>query len=263
MHILERTPAGGEPARRAREVIERQVHQLARLVDDLLDVTRISSGKIRLQRERVDLVAVARAAADDLLPLFAARGVRLDVALPSGEPLCVDGDRARLAQVVANLLGNAAKFSPPGSVAELRLGRSGDEAVLRVRDAGLGISRELLARVFEPFVQADRTLDRSEGGLGLGLALVKSVVELHRGSVSAESDGPGRGSAFTVRLPLSEPVVASRRAPEPAAPGSCPRRVRRPPAQAARSRRARTADPRGAAALSAAAVADRRGEEAA
>jgi CheY-like chemotaxis protein/two-component sensor histidine kinase len=184
-------------------VLARQVHQLARLVDDLLDVTRISSGKIQLRRERIDIAALAGTVADDLRPVFAARGVRLEVALRQSGPLFVNGDRTRLAQVISNLLANAAKFSPAASAVTISVECSEGEAVLQVVDAGLGIHPDLLPHVFEPFVQADRTLERSDGGLGLGLALVRSIVDLHGGSVAAASDGPGTGASFVVRLELA------------------------------------------------------------
>ena len=202
VYLLERAAPGGEQSRRARAVIERQTQQLTRLVDDLLDVTRISRGKIRLQTERVDLASVASAVADDLGDVFVSRGVELRLDIPT-QAVFVNGDRARLGQAIANLLQNAAKFTPLGGSAQLTLRRDGPEAVLRVTDNGVGIHPDMLPRVFDPFVQADRTLDRSEGGLGLGLALVKSLVELHEGSVTAESEGPGRGACFAVRLPLA------------------------------------------------------------
>jgi len=198
--VLERAAPGSEAAERARAVISRQVDHLARLVDDLLDVTRISRGTIRLRRVPTDVADVARRGAEDHRTLFAARRVALEVAVPEA-PLWVDGDPVRLAQVVGNLLQNAWKFTAPGGHVSLRLGREGGRAVLRVKDDGAGIDPELLGMLFRPFTQADRTLERSRGGLGLGLALVKGVVELHGGTVAAHSEGEGRGTELVVALP--------------------------------------------------------------
>jgi len=218
IYILERAAPGGEQARRARAVIDRQAHHLTRLVDDLLDVTRISRGKIRLQRERFDLNALARRSAEDQRSVFEKTGVRLDVHA-SEQPLEVNGDPIRIAQVIGNLLHNAAKFTPRGGRATLSVERfSAALAALRVRDDGPGIAPDSLTRVFEPFVQADRTLDRSHGGLGLGLALVKGLVELHGGSVIARSAGAGLGAEFVVTLPLD--AAASPRIPPAAAPAA-------------------------------------------
>ncbi|MHB8873506.1 MAG: hybrid sensor histidine kinase/response regulator, partial [Myxococcaceae bacterium] len=201
LYILDRVAPGGEQARRAHSVIDRQVRHLTRLVDDLLDVTRISSGKVRLQRKRLDLADALRRIVDDHRTLLEDRDVT--VALPDSA-VWIDGDAARLAQVVGNLLSNAAKFTPVDGKVSVSLTRVGDRAVLEVADTGLGIDPETLGKLFEPFAQADRSLDRSRGGLGLGLALVKGMVELHGGEVSAHSDGPGRGARFTVKLPLAE-----------------------------------------------------------
>jgi two-component system CheB/CheR fusion protein len=209
--VLERAPPGSEAAERARAVIARQVDHLARLVDDLLDVTRISRGKIRLQRRPTDVAEVARRCAEDHRPLFAARRIALEVALPDG-PLWVDGDPVRLAQVVGNLLQNAWKFTAPGGNVSLRTAREGDRAVLRVKDDGAGIGPELIGMLFQPFTQAERTLERSRGGLGLGLALVKGVVELHGGSVAAHSDGEGKGTEIVVTLrAIPAPAAAQER----------------------------------------------------
>jgi signal transduction histidine kinase/CheY-like chemotaxis protein len=187
-------------------VIDRQVGHLVRLVDDLLDVSRITRGKIRLQRKLVDVADVVALAVEASRPEIDARGHHLDVTLPDG-PLRVNGDAARLAQVVTNLLNNAAKFSEPGGRVWLTV-ESADKAhgqaevVLRVRDTGIGIPADMLPGVFELFTQGDHSLDRSEGGLGIGLTLVRRLVELHNGSVTAVSEGLGRGSEFTVRLPV-------------------------------------------------------------
>jgi PAS domain S-box-containing protein len=185
---------------RVREMLERQVGNLVRLVDDLLDVSRITTGKVRLQARRVDLSAVVRQAAADARPGFDAKGVALRAPEP---PLAwVHGDPTRLAQVLDNLLANALKFTPAGGEVALALAElPGGRAVLTVRDTGAGIEPDMLARLFVPFSQADRTLDRSQGGLGLGLAIVKGLAELHGGEVRAESAGHGRGTAFVVTLP--------------------------------------------------------------
>lgn len=202
--LLSRAPPGGDQARRAVEIIERQVSHMARLIEDLLDVTRIGRGKIRLQRERIELNDLVRHAADDHRALFELRGIRFEV-LPAASELFVDADRTRMAQVLGNLLQNAAKFTPSGGIAQLsvRADAARKEATLQVMDTGAGIAPELLPHLFQPFVQAERTRERSAGGVGLGLALVKGLVEMHSGSVAAQSDGPGEGARFTVRLPLA------------------------------------------------------------
>jgi two-component system CheB/CheR fusion protein len=208
--LLDRVPSDSDQAAGARATLGRQVLHLSRLTDDLLDVTRISRGKVRLQRERVDLVDVVRRAVEDHRALFTSRQVSLDAALPQG-PLWLDADPTRLGQVVGNVLWNAAKFTDPGGSAVVTVRRGGDQlAEVRVKDDGIGIPKDLLAHVFEPFVQADRSLDRKRGGLGLGLALVRSLVELHGGAVEALSDGPGRGAEVVVRLPVvPEPPALS------------------------------------------------------
>jgi PAS domain S-box-containing protein len=187
--------------RSAVTVIDRQVRHLARLIDDLLDVTRIERGKILLQRSTFDLVEVVRRVVEDHRAAFESHEVELVL---GDEPLWIDGDVTRVAQVVTNLVSNAAKFTPAGG--RIALSLSCDDSghtVLEVADTGVGIDAETLSRLFEPFAQADRSLDRSRGGLGLGLALVKGLVALHGGEVAAHSDGPGAGARFTVRLPLS------------------------------------------------------------
>jgi PAS domain S-box-containing protein len=185
---------------RARDIIERQVQHLARLVDDLLDVSRLTRGKITLQKEPVELATVIAQAVETSRPLIDARRHELVVTLPR-EPLLVEGDATRLAQVVSNLLNNAAKYTPEGGHIGLTVEPRPGEAVVRVRDDGVGIPAELLPQVFDLFTQGDRSLARSEGGLGIGLTLVKSLVEMHGGSVEAHSDGPGQGSELVVRLP--------------------------------------------------------------
>ncbi len=206
LHILNRATPGGEQDRRARAIIDRQITQLTRLVDDLLDVTRISRGKIRLQRTDVDLVEIVRQTLEDHRSLL--EGHELAVELPD-DALWIDGDPTRIAQMVSNLLGNAAKFTPAGGRISVTLARAGGMAVLEVSDTGLGIEPWVLPTIFEPFAQGEHTLARTYGGLGLGLALVKGLVELHGGSVSAHSDGPGRGARFTLELPLQAAVTVA------------------------------------------------------
>ena len=186
---------------RARQTIERQVLHLTRLVDDLLDIARVSRGKILLRRERLDLVDVVRTTLEDQRSGLEAAGLALAVDLPA-VPLWIDGDPTRIAQVFGNVLHNAGKFTDAGGSIAVSLVEAG-EAVLSVRDTGIGIEPELLARIFEPFSQADRGPDRSRGGLGLGLALVKALIDLHDGTVHAESPGPGRGTEVVLRLPLA------------------------------------------------------------
>lgn len=201
VYVLGRVEPGGEQAKRAYAVIERQIAQLTRLIDDLLDVTRISRGKIRLQKDRVELNELVRATVEDHRSVFVSGSVAIEVnAAPSD--VFVYGDRTRICQIIDNLLQNAAKFTLPGGRAtiSLRADTEHGQAVIRVYNTGPRIPPEVHAHLFEPFVQADRTLDRSKGGLGLGLALVKGLVELHGGSVEVQSDADG--TAFTVRLPL-------------------------------------------------------------
>jgi PAS domain S-box-containing protein len=207
LYILERATPGGEQARRAHAVIERQVSHLARLVDDLLDVTRISRGKIRLQRARVDLVSAVRRTVEDYRVTLEDHQVAIEL---SDEAIWIDGDPMRLAQVIGNLLTNAAKFTPVAGKIAVSLKRAMGRAVLEVTDTGIGIDQDTLRRLFEPFTQADRSIDRSRGGLGLGLTLVKGLVELHGGRVSARSDGPGKGARFTLTFPLDEQVAVAR-----------------------------------------------------
>ena len=223
LHLLDRAPPGSTQAWRAREVLGRQVAHLTRLVDDLLDVTRISRGKVELRRAPLDLAAVVRRACDDHRALLEADGLALAVHAPAA-PLRVHGDEARLAQIVGNLLLNARKFTPQGGRVDVTVERRGDAARLSVRDTGAGIQPDILAQLFEPFLQAKQTLARSEGGLGLGLALVRGLAELHGGSAHAASAGPGRGSEFTVELPLAPAAPDARTAP-PEGSGGRGRRV--------------------------------------
>ena len=194
---------GSDPAMvaRAGEMIDRQVAHMTRLVDDLLDASRIVQGKIQLKRERLDLTALVRTTAEDHRAELVAAGLALAVELPSTS-VCVNGDNARLTQVLGNLLHNAVKFTDPGGRITVRLVEEEGLAALSVQDTGVGISPASLPRLFEAFSQVESTVERSKGGLGLGLSVVKGLVELHGGRVRASSDGPGRGAVFTLWVPL-------------------------------------------------------------
>jgi PAS domain S-box-containing protein len=185
----------------ARDVIDRQVTHLARLVDDLLDVSRITSGRISLRKEPLALTPIVASAVEASRPLIEARKHTLETLLPD-EPLMTEGDLTRLSQIVLNLLNNAAKYTPEGGHLRLSVGEEGGKVVIRVRDTGIGIPADLLPKIFDLFTQGDGSLDRSEGGLGIGLTLVHKLVQMHGGSVEAHSEGPGSGSEFVVRLPL-------------------------------------------------------------
>jgi signal transduction histidine kinase len=214
LHVLAHAGDDGARASQARSVVERQVVHLARIVDDLLDVTRITRGRIELRRERLDLAQLARQTVDDHRGAYEATGIGLDVRVPDAA-VPVEGDPTRLAQVLGNLLQNSAKFTPRGGQVEVQVAvERGGVALMRVRDTGEGVAPELLPRLFEPFSQADRSLARTRGGLGLGLAVVKGLVELHGGTVAATSSGCGAGTEVVVRLPCAAPW----RAPAPAAP---------------------------------------------
>jgi signal transduction histidine kinase/DNA-binding response OmpR family regulator len=200
VHVLKSPKTGAAEVAWARDVIGRQLKQLTRLVDDLLDLSRITRGKIDLRHDTVDAAAVVNAAIETCRPLIDQHGHALHVRLPDA-PVVVRGDFARLSQVIGNLLNNAAKYTEPGGSIDVTLAHEGREAVFRVRDNGMGIPRQALGSVFEPFTQLEQTLDRAQGGLGIGLTLVRRLVELQGGSVAAQSDGRGRGSEFVVRVP--------------------------------------------------------------
>jgi PAS domain S-box-containing protein len=204
IQILKRQFAGNGDFERANGVMERQVTHLVRLVDDLLDVARITQGKLELRKGRVELAAVVNRALEEVRPYLDERQHRLELALPPG-PVELEADSARLAQVLSNLLTNAAKYTPPGGTIRLTACREGGEAVLRVRDNGIGIKPELIGHIFGLFQQADRVPGRVAEGLGIGLSLVRSLAEMHGGSVSAHSEGPSQGSEFVVRLPALPP----------------------------------------------------------
>ncbi len=197
-----------------REVMQRQVEQMVRLVDDLLDVSRISRNKLELRLERVELAAIVQNAIETSAPLIKSGQHQLTVTL-SPRPIHVDADPIRLAQVFANLLNNSAKYTNPGGTIDVMLTRDGDHAVVSVKDSGVGIPNEMLKEIFQMFIQVDHSLERSQSGLGLGLTVVKRLVEMHGGTVEARSEGLGQGSEFIVRLPVLTPQIDP---PEPAAP---------------------------------------------
>ena len=206
IQFLREGPPDDSLLKKTRETIERQTDQLTRLVDDLLDVTRISRDKIELQRQPLNLDELVEATVEDHRHLFEAKEVELKLT-PSEEPLFVDGDPNRLSQVVGNLLQNAVKFTKKGGRTEVRLAadESHDVAKIQVTDDGVGMDKKTRSTLFEPFAQADSTLDRTSGGLGLGLSLVKGLVDLHGGDVAAHSEGVGKGSTFTIDLPRIPP----------------------------------------------------------
>jgi len=234
LQIMQRSP-GPVAQAHARDVIERQIGQMVHLVDDLLDVSRISQGKLELRRTCADLAEVLKTAVETSRPLIDAGRHELRVQLPPAGELCVDGDTTRLCQIVANLLNNAAKYTPEGGSIELAAwreeGQGSDpengDAVIAVQDSGVGLAPDMLPRVFDMFAQVDRSVARAQGGLGIGLALVRQLVEMHGGSVEAHSEGIGSGCRFIVRLPLvatalpaSAPVDPPRTAAAPAPAGS-------------------------------------------
>ncbi|MDI3287148.1 GAF domain-containing protein [Polyangium sp. 15x6] len=204
-------------ARRIREMMERQVGHMVRMVDDLLDVSRITRGKVELRKERVELGAVLESALETSRPLIEAAGHVLSVSLPT-EPLFLSADPTRLSQILANLLNNAAKYTPAGGRIHVAAAREGAHVVVRVEDTGVGIPAEMLPKVFDMFTQVGRSIERAQGGLGIGLTLVRRLVELHGGTVEAASDGPSRGSIFTVRLPLGAAEEAKAVGPSGDAP---------------------------------------------
>ncbi len=203
-------------------MIDRQSRQLARLVDDLLDVSRITRGLINLRKQTLELATIVAQAVETSRPLLETRRQRFEVRIPA-EPIFVEGDPTRLTQVILNLLNNAAKYTEEGGFISLTVGReeggTGEKnggtgvspvVLLRVRDSGMGIPPEMLPKIFEPFTQVEHTLDRAQGGLGIGLTLVRRLVELHGGTVQAFSEGRGRGSEFVIRLPtVSKPLPST------------------------------------------------------
>jgi CheY-like chemotaxis protein len=210
---------GDASAERERTVIERQVRHLTRLVDDLLDVSRIARGKVDLRRERVSVADILAKAIEQASPLIEQRRHTLDVQMPR-HALYVDGDPVRLAQVVSNLLTNAAKYTEQGGFVRVRGEEVDGEIVVRVLDTGIGIAADMLPRVFDLFVQESQDLDRSQGGLGLGLTIARSLVQIHGGTLSAHSEGLGCGSEFIVRLPVATASLGA--GTQPAAPAMQP-----------------------------------------
>jgi PAS domain S-box-containing protein len=215
-HLLRIPGLAEDIVEEARDILDRQVQHMTRLLDDLLDVSRVTRGKVELLREVVDIAALTREVVGDHMESFRAAGLPLDLTVPAG-PIVVYADRTRLAQIIVNLLSNALKFSQPGQAVRVRVEATGQDVMLTVRDEGAGIEPALLGSVFEPFVQGDTTFSRARGGLGLGLAVVKGLAVLHGGRVTAASDGVGRGTEIRVALPLHAlPTgVAPARRPEP------------------------------------------------
>jgi PAS domain S-box-containing protein len=201
--VLRLLPPSGAEAKQVLDMMEEQTHNLVRLIDDLLDVSRVTRGKMELRQERVALTTIITNAVQTAQPLIHAKGHELTL-MQTREQLYVHGDPTRLSQVIANLLNNAAKYTPQGGKISLNTERIGDQVAIRVQDNGVGIASDVLSSIFDIFVQADNSLDRSQGGLGIGLTLVRSLVELHGGTVEATSDGLGKGSEFIVRLPISQ-----------------------------------------------------------
>jgi len=224
LHILEMAGQTEPGIEYVREMMDRQVNHMVRLVDDLMEVSRITRGKIELRRERVDLMDVIRTAIDTSRPIIDRGGHDLTLAIPS-EPLTLEADPVRLAQVFSNLLNNAAKYTETPSEIRLTVRRQGKDAVISIRDYGIGIAPEMLARVFEMFAQIDSSRAGSKSGLGIGLTLVESLVQMHQGTITASSEGLGKGSEFTVRLPLAEGPVHAPEQPAIATPASFSMRV--------------------------------------
>ncbi len=216
LHVLKLAPPG-PGAERVREMMERQIGHMARLLDDLLDLSRISRGKVELRAERVELRTVVESALETCRPVVEAAHHDLTVALPDA-PVWLHADLTRLAQVVGNVLLNAAKYTPDGGKIGLVAREDGGEVVISVTDNGAGIPRELQDHVFEMFAQVHAAFDRSQSGLGIGLALVKYLIEMHGGRVEVDSPGPGRGSTFTLRLPVADAAASSPGAARPRGP---------------------------------------------
>jgi PAS domain S-box-containing protein len=220
LHLLDEKTLSESAHQHTRRIVERQVGRLSRLIDDLLDVSRIRTGKVELRRTQVTLSSVVGHTLDVIRPILEERGHALAVSLPE-EPVWLEVDVARLEQVLTNLLNNAAKFTEDGGRIALSAERRAHEVVLRVSDTGVGISPELLPRIFDLFIQGDRSLDRSRDGLGIGLTLSRRLVELHGGTLEAHSEGLGKGSEFAVHLPILLTAVSPT---EAAAAGAAPRR---------------------------------------
>jgi CheY-like chemotaxis protein len=220
--ILKTTTAGNPLAEQTVRMIDRQLEHLGRLVDDLIDVSRITRDKIELRNERIDLATIIQEAYDAFLPQARQAGQFMRLALP-GAPVSVNGDAVRLAQMLSNLLNNACKYMEAGGTISLSLERVDNEAIVRVRDTGAGIPPDQLSAIFDIFTQVDTTRERSQGGLGIGLTLVKRLAQMHGGDITAHSDGLGQGSEFVLRLPVlpgvTVPAAAEHKAVEAAGPG--------------------------------------------
>jgi PAS domain S-box-containing protein len=212
LQVLKMQQIDEQTAQQSCDVMERQVHHLVRLVDDLLDVSRVMRGKIELRKEQIELATVVARAVETAQPLIETHGHRLDLSVPS-DSLLLDADPIRLAQVVGNLLTNAAKYTPPGGRLWVAAHKEGHQAVLLIRDNGIGIAPDMLPHVFELFVQADHSSTKSHGGLGIGLTIVKNLVEMHGGTVTARSHGLGRGSEFELHLPIADKRKAATPSP--------------------------------------------------
>jgi signal transduction histidine kinase len=215
LEIMRMSNGNPDAVDQARTIVERQVGQMVRLINDLLDVSRITRGKLALQLEALNLAEVVEAAVETSRPLLDQAGLEFTVTVPEGR-LMVQGDRLRLAQVFANLLNNAAKYTEPGGRVTVTAARAPGQVVVRVADTGVGIPKDVLPDVFELFTQVDRNLNRSQGGLGIGLALVKQIVNLHGGTVAARSEGVEKGTEFEVCLPAEADGAAGQ-----AKPGEC------------------------------------------
>jgi PAS domain S-box-containing protein len=216
LSLLEMAAPGDARTAPIRQMMERQVNHLVRLVDDLLEMSRVSRGTFALRKERVDVATVVRNAVETSEPLIRAAGHRLEIALPD-EPLWLEGDPVRLAQILANLLNNAAIYTDDGGRISVRASRDGDSAIIAVRDNGVGIAPEALPRMFLMFSRGARSSARAQGGLGIGLALARRLAEMHGGTLDAQSAGPGQGSEFTVRLPMSDAPAPETGMHDPAA----------------------------------------------
>jgi PAS domain S-box-containing protein len=223
-HVLERSQPNSQPYLRARSVIERQLSHLTHLVDELLDLTRLSHGGFELRLEAVDLVELIENTVEDYGRLMADSGLEVDLTKPD-QPVILEADPTRMRQALGNLLANAAKFTPPGGKVSIALEVDDPPQTARisVADTGMGISPDDLSRLFEPFVQADRSLDRDQGGLGLGLALVRGIARMHGGNAIVRSEGPGRGATFSLELPFNPIPLPDQAAAQPAR--TTPRRV--------------------------------------
>ena len=214
LHVMQL--AEGDPGKvaRAREVMERQLGHMVRLIDDLLDISRIGQNKLELRRAKVALSEVVNNAVETARPLIDDAGHELTISLPA-TPVYLDGDLTRLSQVLSNLLTNSAKYTERGGSILLAAERRGGEVIISVRDTGIGIPADALDHIFDMFSQVDRGLERAKDGLGIGLALVKGLVQMHGGTVTAASQGPGTGSTFTITLPVLPSSTPSSEAPPP------------------------------------------------